>query len=61
MSKVLTEGQKSEVRKQGDDLIEALHQVEEKTSWPTRWVWQKAISKPFMTADCLKKQACKTC
>ncbi|QLG94768.1 hypothetical protein HZF02_23735 [Pseudomonas yamanorum] len=30
MSKVLTEGQKSEVRKQGDDLIEALHQVEEK-------------------------------
>lgn len=30
MSKVLTDGQKSAVRKQGDDLIEALHQVEEK-------------------------------
>ncbi|RMW07760.1 hypothetical protein ALP03_200297 [Pseudomonas amygdali pv. tabaci] len=30
MSKVLTEEQKSEVRKQGDDVIEALHQVEEK-------------------------------
>lgn len=29
MSKALTEDQKSAVRKHGDDLIEAMHQVEE--------------------------------
>lgn len=30
MSKALTEVQRSAIRKEGDDLIEALHQVEEK-------------------------------
>lgn len=30
MSKVFTEDQKSAIRKEGDDLIEALHLVEEK-------------------------------